>query len=40
MAQKTGNVFAVKRKTFVPLTSLNFRKITISFSNEEIEFYN
>lgn len=43
MAQKIGNVFAVKRKTFVPLTSLtslNFRKITILFSNEEIEFYN
>lgn len=39
MAQKIGNVFVVKRKTFVPLTSLTSIK-TISFSNEEIEFYN
>lgn len=32
MAQKTGNAFAVKRKTFVPLTfltSLNFHKNNI-----------
>lgn len=28
MAQKTGNAFAVKRKTFVPLTS-NFHKNNI-----------